>query len=269
MNHNIDKLESMVDKLTEQLILVESSDKIGKITFNSGALNILNIPMMKQINEALLEFLKDESLKALIIANNGKAFSAGVDIGDHMGDTAKKMLEEFHDIFRNLNKIKCPTVASVKGAALGGGCEVALFCDIVIASERAKFGQPEIKVGVFPPVSAVILPFLIGPKKSFEFLLQGETIDAKEAHRVGLVNHIFPSESYEQEFTDFINRFKDLSTVVLQYTKKAIRLGLSNDFDSKLELVEKLYLEDLMATYDANEGLNAFMDKRQPKWQNK
>ncbi|MHA2053819.1 MAG: enoyl-CoA hydratase/isomerase family protein [Candidatus Hodarchaeales archaeon] len=165
--------------------------------------------------------------------------------------------------------MKCPTIASVRGAALGGGCEVALFCDIVIASERAKFGQPEIKVGVFPPVSAVILPFLIGSKRSFEFLLQGETIDANEAHKLGIVNHIFPSESYEQEFTNFINRFKKLSTVVLQYTKKAINLGISSNFESKLDLVEKLYLEDLMSTHDANEGLNAFMEKRKPEWQNK
>jgi cyclohexa-1,5-dienecarbonyl-CoA hydratase len=255
--------------LPEQLILSEKHEGIGKITFNNGALNILNISMMEQVNEALSEFFNDSSLKALIIAHNGKAFSAGVDIGDHMGDKAKKMIDEFHDIFRNLNKIKCPTIASVRGAALGGGCEVALFCDIVLISEKAKFGQPEIKVGVFPPVSAVILPFLAGSKKTFEFLLQGETFDAKEAHRLGLVNHIFPSESYEQDLTKFLNRFKNLSSVVLQYTKKAVRLGTSNDFDSKLELVEKLYLEGLMETYDANEGLNAFMEKRQPKWQNK
>ncbi|MHA2167951.1 MAG: enoyl-CoA hydratase/isomerase family protein [Candidatus Hodarchaeales archaeon] len=186
-----------------------------------------------------------------------------------MGDKAKKMLEVFHDIFRNLNKMKCPTIASVKGAALGGGCEVAIFCDIVIASERAKFGQPEIKVGVFPPVSAVILPFLIGQKKSFEFLFQGETMDVNEAHRLGLVNHIFPSESYEKEFTDFIYRFKKLSTVVLQHTKKAINFGINSNFESKLDFVEKQYLEELMATHDANEGLNAFMDKRKPEWQNK
>ncbi|MHA2113497.1 MAG: enoyl-CoA hydratase/isomerase family protein [Candidatus Hodarchaeales archaeon] len=255
--------------MPEQLILIEKHEDIGKITFNNGALNILNIPMMVQINEALVEFLKDESLKAVIISNNGKAFSAGVDIGDHMGDKAKKMLEVFHDIFRNLNKMKCPTIASVKGAALGGGCEVALFCDIVIASERAKFGQPEIKVGVFPPVSAVILPFLMGKKESFEFLLQGETMDVNEARRLGLVNRIFPSESYEQEFTNYINRFKKLSTVVLQQTKKAINLGINNNFEAKLDLVEKQYLEELMATHDANEGLNAFMEKRKPKWQNK
>lgn len=255
--------------MPEELILIEKHDNIGKITFNNGALNILNISMMEQVNEALKEFLNDLSLKALIIAHNGKAFSAGVDIGDHMGDKAKKMLDEFHDIFRNLNKIKCPTIASVRGAALGGGCEIALFCDIVLVSEKAKFGQPEIKVGVFPPVSAVILPFLVGSKITYEFLLQGEIIDANEAHRLGLVNHIFPSEAYEQEFTKFVDRFKNLSTVVLQYTKKAVRLSLGDDFDSKLDLVEKLYLEDLMSTYDANEGLNAFMEKRQPKWENK
>jgi cyclohexa-1,5-dienecarbonyl-CoA hydratase len=257
------------NKLGNNLILIEKSDNIGRIIFNNGPLNILNIPMMEQINRALEDFLGDQSLKAIVFDHNGKAFSAGVDVGDHMGDKAQKMLEEFHGIFKKLNRMKCPTIAKVKGAALGGGCEVAVFCDIVLASEKAKFGNPEIKVGVFPPVSAIVFPYLTGHKKAYELLLQGETINATEAHRLGLVNHVFPLESYDEEVSKFLERFTRLSSVVLQYTKKAINLGMRLDFDSKLDEVEKLYLNELMATHDANEGLKAFMEKRSPEWQNR
>ena len=255
--------------MANDLIQVEKSNDIGKITFNNGDWNILNIAMMKQINEALENFINDQSLKAVVIDHNGRSFSAGVDVGEHMGDLAPKMLKEFHSIFKKLNRLKCPTIASVKGAALGGGCEVAVFCDIVLASEKAKFGQPEIKVGVFPPVSAVIFPNLIGHKKAYELLLQGETISATEAHQLGLVNHVFPIESYEQEFDQFLERFSKLSTVVLQHTKKAIRLGNADDFDSQIDKVEEYYLNELMQTHDANEGLQAFVEKRPPKWHNR
>jgi cyclohexa-1,5-dienecarbonyl-CoA hydratase len=257
------------DKLGYELILIEKKEDIGKIIFNNGSLNILNIPMMEEINKALDEFLADNSLKALVLDHNGKAFSAGVDVGDHMGDKTQKMLEEFHSIFKKLNRVKYPTIASVKGAALGGGCEIAAFCDIVVTSEKAKFGNPEIKVGVFPPVSAVIFPYLLGHKKAYELLLQGETIDAREAHRLGLVNHVFPLESYEEEFSKFLGRFSKLSTVVIHYTKKAITLGLGTDFDAKLDQVEQFYISDLMKTHDANEGLQAFIEKRTPEWKNR
>lgn len=255
--------------MTNDLVLVEKSNAIGKIIFNNGPLNILNIAMMEQINEALENFLNDESLKAVVIDHKGKAFSAGVDVGDHMGDKAPKMLKEFHGIFKKLNRLKCPTIASVKGAALGGGCEVALFCDIVISSAKAKFGQPEIKVGVFPPISVIIFPYIVGYKKTYELLLQGETIDAAEALNLGLTNHVFSTESYKEEFSRFLERFNNLSTTVVQYTKKAIRLGLRDDFDTQIDLIEAFYINELMNTYDANEGLQAFVEKRPPKWQNR
>jgi cyclohexa-1,5-dienecarbonyl-CoA hydratase len=256
-------------KLSNELILIEKEGNIGKIVFNNGSLNILNITMMEQINKALDDFLEDDTLKVVVIGHHGKSFSAGVDVGEHMGDTVKTMLEVFHGMFKRLNRIKVPTVACVKGAALGGGCEVAAFCDIILASEKAKFGNPEIKVGVFPPVSAVIFPFIIGEKKSFELLLQGEIINANESHRIGLVNHVFPLESYDQEVTTFIERFTKLSTAVLQYTKKAIKISIDSDFDKMLDEIEDLYLNQLMTTYDANEGLQAFIEKRTPKWENR
>ncbi|MFW9946429.1 MAG: enoyl-CoA hydratase/isomerase family protein [Candidatus Odinarchaeota archaeon] len=255
--------------MIKDLIIVEKVNNIGKIIFNNGPLNILTIAMMEKINDALESFLKDKSLKAIIFDHNGKAFSAGVDVGDHMGDKAPRMIKEFHDIFRKLNKLKCPTIASIKGAALGGGCEIAIFCDIVLTSDKAKFGQPEIKVGVFPPIAILAFPHIIGNKKAFELIMLGEIIDANEAQTLGISNHVFPHESYEQEFNKFIDSFNDLSTIVLQYTKKAFNIALGIDFETQLDKIENFYLKELMATHDANEGLQAFLEKRSPNWQNR
>ncbi len=255
--------------MTNDLVIVEKINNIGKIIFNNGSLNILTIEMMEQINKALDDFLEDESLKAVIFDHNGKAFSAGVDIGDHMGDKAPKMIKEFHGIFRRLIKLKCPTIASVKGAALGGGCEIAIFCDMVLSSDKAKFGQPEIKVGVFPPIAILAFPEIIGNKKAFELIMLGETIDAKEAYRLGISNQIFPLETYDQEFTKFIESFNGLSSIVLQYTNKAFKKALGIDFETKIDDIEEFYLKVLMSTHDANEGLQAFLEKRSPNWQNR
>ena len=255
--------------MSDELILVEKKDSVGKIIFNNGPLNILNIDMMEQINKALDDFLRDNTLKVIVFDHLGKAFSAGVDVGEHMGDTAKKMIEVFHGMFKRLNRMKIPTVACVKGAAYGGGCEVAAFCDIVLASEKAKFGNPEIKVGVFPPVSAIIFPSILGEKKAFELILQGEIINAEVALGIGLANHIFPLESYDQDVSVFLERFKKLSTVVLQYSKKAVKIGIQSDFETRLDEAESLYLNELMKTHDANEGLQAFIEKRPPQWQNR
>ncbi|MFW9880378.1 MAG: enoyl-CoA hydratase/isomerase family protein [Candidatus Thorarchaeota archaeon] len=255
--------------MTNSLIIVEKANNIGKIIFNNGPLNILTIEMMEQINKALENFLEDESLKAVIFDHNGKAFSAGVDVGDHIGDKAPIMIKEFHDIFRNLYKLKCPTIASIKGSALGGGCEIAMFCDIVFTSDRAKFGQPEIKVGVFPPIAILTLPHIIGTKKAFELIMLGEIIDANEAYRLGISNYVFPIDSFDQESTKFIESFNNLSTMVLKYTKKAFKKALGIDFETQLKEIEDFYLKELMSTHDANEGLQAFLEKRSPNWQNR
>ena len=255
--------------MNDDLIIFNQTDNIAKIIFNNGDYNILNIHMMEQINEAIEKVAEDNSIKALVIDHNGKSFSAGVDIGDHMGDKAPKMLKVFHDIFRNLHKLKCLTIASVKGAALGGGCEIAIFCDIILTSDKAKFGQPEIKVGVFPPIAMLVLPQLIGNKKAIELLLLGKIINAEEALKLGLTNHIFPHESFEQEFTKFIEPLNGLSTIVMQYSKKAFYDGLGIDFETQLNQIEEFYLKELMTTHDANEGLQAFMEKRSPNWQNR
>ena len=249
-------------------IVVEEKDMIGRITFNNPPLNILNIEMMKEINNAVKDFQK-RNLKVLILNANGKAFSAGVDVSDHTKEKVKGMIQVFHDIFTNLHKINSPTVALVNGAALGGGCEVATFCDIVIASEKSKFGQPEIMVGVFPPVAAAIFPKLMWSKKALELMLTGETIRANEAKELGLVNQILPVENFEAEAEKFITeKLASNSAVVLQLTKRAFMEGATQNYSESIKKIEDIYLNELMKTNDANEGLAAFLEKRQPVWKN-
>jgi len=250
-------------------IVVEEKDMIGWITLNLPPLNILNIEMMKEINKALKNF-QGKNLKLLIFNANGKAFSAGVDVSDHTKEKVNEMISVFHEIFTNLKNISAPTVAIVNGAALGGGCEVATFCDIVIASEKSKFGQPEIKVGVFPPVAAAIFPKLMWSKKALELMLTGEIIRANVAKDLGLVNHVLPVENFENEAEKFITeQLASNSAIVLQLTKRAFIEGATKNYVESIKKIEDIYLNKLMKTSDANEGLAAFLEKRQPIWKNK
>jgi cyclohexa-1,5-dienecarbonyl-CoA hydratase len=237
----------------------------ARLTFKRPPLNVLNIAMMREINLAL-DGLDPATAKALVIAAEGKAFSAGVDVAEHTADKVGEMIEVFHGMFRRLDRLDTPTLAIVQGAALGGGCEVALFCDMVLASDKAKFGQPEIKVGVFPPIAAVILPRLVSNKKALELLLMGDTIDAAEAHRLGLVNQVVPVDQLPAAAGEMIGKLTSLSGVVLRMTKRAARLGGQGAFGEALNQVESLYLSELMKTHDANEGLTAFLEKRPPVW---
>ena len=141
-----------------------------------------------------------------------RAFSAGVAVEEHVSDTVYQMLDSFHGIFRQLEQLARPTIAVVEGSALGGGCELVAACDIVIASERTRFGQPEIKLGVFPPVAALLLPRIIGDKRARELILTGELIDGKEAARIGLVNHLVPSDQLEQKADEVLAKLRELST---------------------------------------------------------
>lgn len=250
-------------------IHVSLRDGIGEIVFDRPPLNVLNIEMMKEINLALAEFLNELKLKLVVFKGEGKAFSAGVDVAEHTEDKVNEMIEVFHEIFNKLNLVKIPTLAVVNGAALGGGCEVATYCDFVIASERAKFGQPEIKVGVLPPIAAIMFPRLMDRKKAFELVLTGDLISATEAQRLGLVNHVYPADELEENANEFVNKFKGLSAAVLSLTKKSMNKALSLDYPEAIKSVEDLYLNELMKTEDANEGLEAFLQKRGPVWKDK
>jgi cyclohexa-1,5-dienecarbonyl-CoA hydratase len=225
--------------------------------------------MMREMNEALEELEREIDTKLLVIAAQGKAFSAGVDIKDHTPDKVEEMIEVFHGIFRRLLSLEIPTLAVVQGACLGGGCELASFCDFIIASEEATFGQPEIKVGVFPPIAVVLFPYLVGQRKSLELLLTGEVVDAREAERIGLVTRVVPPEELARATEELVARLVGLSGVVLRLTKRAIYEAVDLPFGKAMEHVERLYLEGLMGTEDAKEGLQAFLEKRKPVWRNR
>lgn len=248
-----------------QHIQMEEKDGLGIITLNREPLNVLNIAMMKEINQAL-DVIKDRKIKLLLFKAQGKAFSAGVDVGEHLGDQVEEMIEVFHGIFRRMDALPAVSIASVQGAALGGGCELALYCDLVIASEKAKFGQPEIQVGVFPPIAALIFPRITGRKKALELILSGETISAQEALSLGMINKVVPVDTLEEELVKFCGKFLPLSGLVLALTKKAFLAGLMDPAAQGLKEVEKIYLQELMKTRDAEEGLKAFLEKRKPVW---
>ena len=249
-------------------IQTEMKEGVAFLTLNRAPLNVLNIEMMEEINTCLEGLLKEKSLKLLVVQAAGKAFSAGVDVGEHLGDLTTKMIETFHKIFRLMDVLKVPSIAVVNGSALGGGCELALYCDMVITTEKAKFGQPEIQVGVFPPIAALIFPRVIGRKKAMELILSGETISAQEALALGFVNKVVPEAQLSEEVRAFIEKFKKLSGIVIKLGKEALLAGLNDDMDKGLKTIEKIYLDVLMKTHDANEGLRAFMEKRKPAWTN-
>lgn len=235
------------------------------ITLNREPLNVLNIAMMTEINQALDEW-QGKKTKLLVFQATGKAFSAGVDVGEHLGDKAEEMIEIFHGIFRRLDALPALTIASVQGAALGGGCELALYCDLVLASEKARFGQPEIQVGVFPPIAALLFPRIMGWKKALELILSGGTITAAEAFTLGLVNKVVPPDALAGELENYCRQFLSLSGVVLALSKKAVYAGLGDDREQGLKAIEHIYLRELMKTHDAEEGLKAFLEKRKPQW---
>jgi len=257
----------MPDRYRSILCAVENG--VGRISLNLPPLNIIDIPMLVEIHGAITRVQSEQDVKVLVIDHEGKAFSAGVSIRDHTPDKVSEMIEKFHGVFRLLHSLPLPTVALVDGMALGGGCELATFCDMVIASERATFGQPEIKVGVFPPVAAVVFPRLVGRNRALELLLTGDIIDAAEAKAAGLINKVFPTEEFRQKADEFIGKLTSLSAPVLKLTKRAVDLALHTGVIEGLADAEKLYLGELMQTEDAREGLNAYLEKRKPIWKNR
>jgi cyclohexa-1,5-dienecarbonyl-CoA hydratase len=256
---------------TYQSIRFRLEDRVGRITFARPPLNIFNIAMMREITAAVNEAAGARDVVAIVFeaGADSRAFSAGVAVEEHAEETIYQMLDSFHSIFRALEQSGKPAIAVVDGAALGGGCELAAGCDIVLATERARFGQPEIKLGVFPPVAAVLLPRIVGDKRARELILTGELIDAAEALRLGLVNAVVARAELKQKTEELLVKLRELSAPALEATKRAIDLARGASFEEGLRRAEDLYLNELMKTEDAHEGINAFMQKRKPSWKNK
>jgi cyclohexa-1,5-dienecarbonyl-CoA hydratase len=246
-------------------------NRVARITLARPPLNVINIPMMREMADALRECREQREVVAIVFdaAEETRAFSAGVAVEDHEEKVVYQMLENFHSIFRLLGQISKPTLALVNGPALGGGCELVAGCDIVLATERARFGQPEIKLGGFPPVASVRLPRIIGEKRALEMILTGELIDEQEAWRIGLVNHVVPAAELEAKAQEILGRLRELSASVLQVTRQAVELGRGSAFIKALDEAQNFYLEELLRVNDAREGVRAFTEKRKPLWRNR
>ncbi|MDH5482251.1 MAG: enoyl-CoA hydratase-related protein [Candidatus Bathyarchaeota archaeon] len=251
-------------------IIYEKDAGVAKLTINRAPFNILNVETLREIARTLEDVGRDDTVKVLVITGAGeKAFSAGVDVKDHLPDKIKETLESFHRVFHLLAEINKPTVAVVRGFAFGGGCELASACDIVLASQDAQFGQQEVKLGAIPTVATALLPRIIGKKKAFEIIFTGDTITATEAKQIGLVNEVFPAAELEEAAKKMFEGFKEKSPVVLKLTRMAIYQGLDKNFKEALDGVTDIYLHRLMKTEDAVEGLKAFLEKRKPVWKGK
>ncbi len=255
---------------TFQHISFNVDKRVARINFARPPLNVFNIAMMKEISSALSECSRRDIVAIVFAAQKDcRAFSAGVAVEDHVEDLVYQMLDAFHSIFRTLEQLAKPTIALVDGPALGGGCEIVATCDIVIASERARFGQPEIKLGVFPPVAAILLPLAIGEKAARELILTGDTIDAKEAARLGLCNHVVSSADLERKLAEVIAKLSELSSVALEFAKRSVDAGRGRTLDAALRQLEDIYLHELMKSSDAVEGVRSFLEKRKPVWRNR
>jgi len=251
-------------------IIYEPIDGVGKITINRPPLNILNSETIGEIVLALKNVQSDRNIGVIVIAGAGdRAFSVGVDIKEHLPDKIDATLESFHKMFHVMADINKPIIAVVNGLALGGGCELALASDIIIASDKAQFGQPEISVGAIPTVATVLLPKLVGRKKAFELIFTGDIISAQEAKEIGLVNKVVPQEKLAEATEEIVRKLKEKSPIVLKFVRKAVYQGLDKEFRKALNGVEDVYLNELIKTEDAVEGLKAFLEKRKPQWKNR
>jgi cyclohexa-1,5-dienecarbonyl-CoA hydratase len=224
---------------------------------------------MEELASALSEIEAHPEISTLLLRGAGNCFSAGVNVADHTPDKVSEMLQKFHAIVRTMVTTKKVTIAAVHGNCLGGGAELAMVCDIVITTDDAAWGFPEIKLGCFPPVGTTALAALIGQKRASELILTGRTITGSEAVSIGLATTAASTATLDSAVEETTSRLRALSPAALAITKKAIYAWDAIHFDKGLARAEKIYLDELMQTEDAQEGIRAFLEKRSPLWKNR
>jgi cyclohexa-1,5-dienecarbonyl-CoA hydratase len=239
------------------------------LTLDRPPLNVLTTAMIVALERALREADADPSARLVVVDAKGKAFSAGVDIADHVGDRIGPMMDALTSLFTTFDAVSIPTVAVLHGAVLGGGLELALGTDLAIACEDAKLGQPEIRLGLFAPPASVLLPRILGPRRALDLLLSGDTLEAAAALELGLVNAVFPRDGFADAASAWCARIERHSGAALRQAVRAARTGSTGSVESALGAVHRQYLDELMSTADAEEGLDAFQNKRGPVWKDR
>ena len=254
--------------MPDQFIESTYADGVATIILDRPPQNFMNIEMMEQLNSALLAMREHHELKVLVIRGNGDAFCGGVDLADHTRDKVSRMLQMFHRIFETMRLVDVIAIAAVDGPALGGGFELAIGCNLVLASESAVFGLPQVKMGLFPPLAAVVLPRAGLRRKAMEWILTGDEISSSELQQFGIVNRVFPDAEFDEHLGQFVEKLTAKSGPVLQLAKRAQLESYYATYEEGLYKVENSYLRDLMSLEDSQEGIEAARKGREPKWRN-
>ena len=250
-------------------IKLEKAGGVARMILARPKHNVLNCEMMNEMNGVLEDLAADEDLKCLAILGEGSSWCAGVDVGEHKPEMADEMIATFNRIFEIMDKMEFPTIAAVHGAALGGGMELAIACDIIVAAKRATFGQPEIKLGFLPPYAAIRLPHLIGPAKSIEVCTTGKIYSAEAVQAMGMVGTVCEDDHFSESVENTIKEIAACSPLIIRLNKRAVKAHLNKDFQSALSGVSDLFLKTLMKTEDTLEGIASFYEKRRPEWKNR
>lgn len=252
----------------DNILVDERADGALIVTINRPPLNFMNLESLVEINSVLEHAKNTKAIKIVVFKGAGqKCFSAGVEVADHLGERGVEMGKQFDLLFKLLVECGKPTLAVIRGAAMGGGCELVDGCDMAIATEASIFGQPEINLGAYPAPAGVLLPRIVGRKRAFAIIFTGNNFDAREAERIGLVNRIVPDSELENAAEDLIKTFLTKSSIILSLSKRIFYGGLEIEqgiawrkaFDASEELVK---------TRDSHEGLTSYLEKRKPVWKN-
>jgi cyclohexa-1,5-dienecarbonyl-CoA hydratase len=257
-----------MEEATDRFITIRIDDGVAEVIMDRPPLNVLHIPMLEQLQEAMTSLKRGGETRAMILQAEGKMFSAGVDVADHTPDKVGEMIPLFNQVCRALLDFPAPTIAAAGGHALGGGCELVLCCDLAVMAEGAKIGQPEIQLAAFAPAAAIRLPALVGYRAAADLLFTGRSLEAREALTTGLVNAVVPYEEVAGWAVEKAKELAAMSGAAQHFNKRALRLGTTKG-ENAFEEIEKLYLDELMNTEDAEEGLNAFLEKRPPVWKHR
>jgi len=247
-------------------VAVNIAPPVARLVLSHPPVNVVDIAMMEELAQALGEVEGRSDISVVVLSGASKDFSAGVDVAAHTPDKVEGMLLKFHAVIRVLVASRKVTVAAVHGHCLGGGAEMAMVCDVVYTTSSAQWGFPEIKLGCYPPVACTALAALVGQKRAAELILTGRMISGIEATEMGLANRAVADEELTAAVDHLIEELVGLSPAALAITKKAVYTWDAMHFDKGLARAEKIYLEELKKTADAQEGIRAFMEKRAPKW---
>jgi len=241
-------------------------DGIGRIVLDEPPLNILSQKLLGELRGGLGKLEAEPTLRVLVLSAEGKHFSAGADVGEHLPPAFEQMIPEFVETIAAIDAFPLPVIAAVKGRCLGGGFEVAQAADMIVAGEGAMFGQPEIMLAVLPPAACAVLPDICSAGQAAEIVFSGEALNAQQAHEAGIVLRVVSDDSVETEALDLAGKIARHSAAALRVTKKALRAGMAERRSATLKGVGRIYVDELMQTEDSVEGLQAFLDKRKPNW---